>query len=251
MSMATPLPARMATRRGATERAMNLSTTYLGLHLTHPFMVGASPLVDHLDTVRRLEDGGSAAIVFHSLFEEQVTMAASGRIHHMDPLDEQFAAVLSDFPAPDRYALAPDEYLEQVRRVKAAVKIPVIASLNGTTAESWLRFALSIEQAGADALELNMYEVVSDADQSATAVEALIRDIVVELKRRLKIPIAVKLSPFFTAFGNFAHQLDKAGADGLVLFNRFHQPDIDVREDRKSTRLNSSHSDRSRMPSSA
>ena len=129
---------------------MNLSTTYLGLHLAHPFMVGASPLVDHLDTVRQLEDGGSAAIVLHSLFEEQITMAASGRIHHMDPFDKEFAALLSDFPASDRYAFAPDEYLEHLRRVKAAVKIPVIASLNGTTAESWLRFALRIEQAGAD-----------------------------------------------------------------------------------------------------
>ena len=216
---------------------MDLSTTYLGLQLAHPFMIGASPLPDHLDTVRSLEDGGSAAIVFRSLFEEQITMAASGRIHHMDPLDKEFAAVLSDFPAPDRYTLAPDEYLEQLRRIKAAVKIPVVASLNGTTAESWLRFALSIEQAGADALELNMYEVVSDMDQSATAVETLIRDVLIDLKRRLKIPIAVKLSPFFTAFGNFAHQLDKAGADGLVLFNRFYQPDIDVRELTATPRL--------------
>ena len=216
---------------------MDLSTTYLGLQLAHPFMIGASPLPDHLDTVRRLEDGGSAAIVFRSLFEEQITMAASGRIHHMDPLDKQFAALLSDFPPPDRYALAPDEYLEQLRRVKAAVNIPVVASLNGTTAESWLRFALSIEQAGADALELNMYEVVSDVDQSATAVETLIRDVVVDLKCRLKIPIAVKLTPFFTAFGNFAHQLDKAGADGLVLFNRFYQPDIDIRELTATPRL--------------
>lgn len=209
---------------------MNLATTYLGLPLAHPFMVGASHLADHLDTVRQLEDGGCSAIVFRSLFEEQITMAASGRIHHVDLFDKEFAAMLSDFPALDRYAFAPDEYLEHLRRMKAAVKIPVIASLNGTTAESWLRFALSIEQAGADALELNMYEVVSDPAQSATAVEALIRDVVVDLKRDLKIPIAVKLSPFFTAFGNFAHQLDKASADGLVLFNRFYQPDINIRE---------------------
>ncbi len=209
---------------------MNLSTTYLGLTLAHPFMIGASPLIDHLDTVRRLEDGGAAAIVLHSLFEEQITMAQSGQIHHMDPLDKQFAGSLADFPLPERYALAPDEYLEHLRRVKAAVKIPVIASLNGTTAESWLKFALSIEEAGADALELNMYQIVADPDQSGLAIESEIRDVVLDLKRGLKIPIAVKLSPFFTAFSQFAHQLDKAGADGLVMFNRFYQPDIDIRE---------------------
>ncbi len=207
---------------------MNLSTTYLGLTLDHPFMVGASPLVDHLDTVKRLEDGGSAAIVLHSLFEEQITMTASGRIHQMDPFDKQFAGALSGFPLPERYALSPDEYLEHLRRVKAAVRVPVIASLNGMTAESWVRFAASIEQAGADALELNMYEVVTDPDLSAAVVETQIRNVVVELKRHIRIPIAVKLSPFFTAFGHMAHQLDGAGADGLVLFNRFYQPDIDV-----------------------
>ena len=209
---------------------LDLSTSYLGLRLAHPFMVGASPLADDLDTVRRLEDGGAAALVLRSLFEEQVTLAESGLIHHMDPLDRQFAGVLSHFPETDRYTLAPDTYLEHLHLVKAAVRIPVIASLNGITAESWLKFAHQIEQAGADALELNMYEVVTDPSQSAAAVESRIRTIVVDLKRSVKLPIAVKLSPFFTAFGHFAHQLDKAGADGLVLFNRFYQPDIDVDE---------------------
>jgi dihydroorotate dehydrogenase (fumarate) len=207
---------------------MNLSTTYLGLTLAHPFMAGASPLGDRLETVRRLEDGGAAAIVLRSLFEEQITMAQAGQIHHKDPFDKQFAGTLADFPVPECYPLAPDEYLEHLRRVKAAVKVPVVASLNGTTAESWLKFALNIEQAGADALELNMYEIVADPNQPGMAIETEIRNVVVELKRALKIPIAVKLSPFFTAFGQFAHQLDKAGADGLVLFNRFYQPDIDV-----------------------
>lgn len=209
---------------------MDLSTSYLGLRLSHPFMVGASPLVDHLDTVRRLEDGGSAAIVLPSLFEEQITMAQSGKIREMDPLDDRFAALLADFPAPDRYALSPEEYLEHLRRVKAAVKVPVIASLNGITAGPWLKVASSLEQAGADALELNMYEVVTDPNQSGAAIEGRIRDIVVELKRLVKMPIAVKLSPFFTAFGHVAHGLDQAGADGLIMFNRFYQPDIDVHE---------------------
>jgi len=207
---------------------MNLSTTYLGLTLAHPFMVGASPLVDHLDTVRRLEDGGSAAIVLHSLFEEQISMAESGRIHQMDPFEKQFADALSGFPLPERYALSPDEYLEHLRRVKAAVHVPVIASLNGMTAETWLKFAMNIEQAGADALELNMYSVVTEPGQSGLLIETEIRNVVVELKRHLRIPIAVKLSPFFTAFGDVARQLDSAHADGLILFNRFYQPDIDV-----------------------
>ena len=207
---------------------MNLSTQYLGLTLAHPFMVGASPLVDHLDTVKRLEDGGSSAIVLHSLFEEQISMAESGRIHQMDPFEKQFADALSGFPLPERYALSPDQYLEHLRRVKAAVRIPVIASLNGMTAEGWLKFATRMEQAGADALELNMYEMAAEPGQSGATIEREIRNVVVELKRSITIPIALKLSPFFTAFGDVAHQLDRAGADGLVLFNRFYQPDIDV-----------------------
>jgi len=206
----------------------NLTTTYLGLTLAHPFMVGASPLADHLDTVKRLEDGGSSALVLHSLFEEQISLAESGRIHHMDPLEKQFADALSGFPLPERYALSPHEYLEHLRRVKSAVHIPVIASLNGMTAEAWLKFATSIEQAGADALELNMYEVATEPSDSGAGIEKQIRNVVEELKRHLTIPIAVKLSPFFTAFGEMAHRLDQARADGLILFNRFYQPDIDV-----------------------
>jgi dihydroorotate dehydrogenase (fumarate) len=207
---------------------MNLETRYLGLTLAHPFMVGASPLADHLDTAKRLEDGGAAAIVLRSLFEEQITMAESARIHQMDPFDKQFANAISGFPRPETYPLAPAEYLEHLRRVKDAVRIPVIASLNGMTGESWVRFATSIEQAGADALELNIYEMATDPDDSALAIEARIRDVVVDLKRSIRMPIAVKLGPFFTAFGHVARQLDRSGADGLVLFNRFYQPDIDV-----------------------
>jgi dihydroorotate dehydrogenase (fumarate) len=208
---------------------IDLSTSYLGLKLANPFMTGASPLGEHLDTVRRLEDAGCAAIVLHSLFEEQITQAESGRIYRMDPLDRRFATVLSYFPEPDAYALSPDEYLEHVRRVKAAVKVPVLASLNGSTAEYWLKFATLVEQAGADGIELNMYEIVTDLDQTAVGVENELTRTVEDLKSELKIPVAVKLSPFFTAIGNLARTLDRAGADGLVLFNRFLQPDIDVR----------------------
>jgi dihydroorotate dehydrogenase (fumarate) len=178
-------------------------------------MVGASPLVDHLDTVRRLEDAGTAAIVMHSLFEEQITAARSGRIRHLDPLNAQFAPVLSYFPEPERYALGPDEYLEQLRRIKAPVKVPVLASLNGTSGETWLTFAQQIQQAGADALELNMYDVVVDPRQSGAEIEHSLMQVVHELKRELKIPVAMKLSPFFTAFGHVADELDRAGADGL------------------------------------
>jgi dihydroorotate dehydrogenase (fumarate) len=209
--------------------SIDLSTTYLGLHLANPFMTGASPLADHLDTVRRLEDAGCAGIVLHSLFEEQISQAESGRIRHMDPLDRQFATALSYFPEPDVYALGPHEYLEHLRHVKEAVKIPIIGSLNGTTAEAWLKFAKLIEQAGADALELNMYEVVTEPDQTALAVESRLRQIVQDLKHEVKIPIAVKVSSFFTAFANVARELERAGANGLVLFNRFLQPDIDIR----------------------
>lgn len=208
---------------------MDMTTSYLGLRLPHPFMVGASPLAWHLDTIKRLEDAGCAAIVLHSLFEEQITMSARGRIRHMDPLDPQFAERLAPFPADHEYPLGPDEYARHLSRVKGAVKIPVIGSLNGTSAESWLTFSRIIEQAGADALELNLYEVVTDLAVPSAAIEHQLCHGVMDLKRVLKIPIAVKVSPFFAAFGNVAQRLDAAGADGLVMFNRFYQPDIDIR----------------------
>lgn len=208
----------------------DLTTRYLGCTLAHPFMLGASPLADDLDVVRRLEDAGCAAVVVRSLFEEQVTVAQTGRIHHLDPLDPRFADVLSYFPETNRYSFGPDEYLEHVRRIKAAVRLPVFASLNGTSGETWLSIAGDIERAGADALEINMYSVIADPHQSAASIESDLVHVVRELKAVLTIPVAVKLSPFFTALSNVAHQLEEAGADSLVLFNRFYQPDIDVRQ---------------------
>lgn len=208
---------------------MDTSTSYLGLKLPHPFMAGASPMGQHLDGVKRLEDAGCAAVVLHSLFEEQITRSQTGRVRHMDASDAQFAQTLAHFPEPAEYALSPDDYAAHVSRVKAAVAIPVVASMNGSSAESWLRFARVLEQAGADALELNLYEVVTDLGTPAVAVEKQLAGIVSDVKRLVKIPVAVKLSPYFTAFGNVARQLDDAGADGLVIFNRFYQPDIDVR----------------------
>jgi dihydroorotate dehydrogenase (fumarate) len=208
---------------------MQTETSYLGFRLPHPFIAGASPFGHRLDTVRKLEDAGCAAIVLHSLFEEQITMSTEGRIHHMDASNHDFAAALGHFPVADDYALSPDAYAEHVYRVKQAVRIPVIGSLNGTSAESWMKFAVIIEQAGADALELNLYDVITDLAVPAAAVERQFAHIVTQLKRLLRVPVAVKVSPFFTAFGNMARQLEAAGADGLVLFNRFYQPDIDIR----------------------
>jgi dihydroorotate dehydrogenase (fumarate) len=208
---------------------MDTTTSYLGFRLPHPFVAGASPLGAHLDSIKRLEDAGCAAVVLHSLFEEQITLASVGRIHQKDPLDAQFSYELAGYPSASEYPLSPDRYAEHIRLVKQAVKIPVIASLNGTSAASWLKFASIIEQAGADALELNLYEVVTDLDTSTAAVERQLFDVTTELKRVLRIPIAVKVSPFYAAFGHIARHLDRAGADGIVLFNRFYQPDIDVK----------------------
>ena len=207
---------------------MNLSTKYLGLTLAHPFVAGASPLARDLDHAKRLEDGGAAAIVLHSLFEEQITLRDTGRVHQMDPTDADAAPLLASYPGEDDYALDPDHYLDHVRRLKDALKIPIIGSLNGVTGQSWLKTAAEIAQAGADALELNMYEVAADPEDSGVAIELRIRNVTAELKSLLAIPVAVKLSPYFTAFGHVARRLDAAGADGLVLFNRFYQPDIDL-----------------------
>jgi dihydroorotate dehydrogenase (fumarate) len=216
---------------------MDTSTSYLGFRLPHPFIAGASPLGYHLDSVKRLEDAGCAAVVLPSLFEEQISPTLGTGIRGLVPSDPAFGETLRHFPAPSDYPLTPDGYAEHVSRVKAAVGMPVIASLNGTSAQAWLKFARVIEQAGADALELNMYEVVTDLDVSGTAVEHELATVVTDLKRYLTIPIAVKLSPFFTAFGNVARRLDAAGADALVLFNRFYQPDIDVDTARATPRV--------------
>lgn len=206
---------------------MDLSTQYLGLTLPHPLLPGASPMVDDLDTVRRLADAGAPAVVMHSLFEEQIHGERSRTLHDLDAHADASAEALTYFPRPEEFALRPDAYLEQIRRIKAATGLPVIGSLNGTTVSGWLEHAALIEQAGAAALELNVYRVVTDPDEPGAAVEARIIDILSAVKQRVRIPVAVKLSPFFSSLPSFARRLDEAGADGLVLFNRFYQPDID------------------------
>jgi dihydroorotate dehydrogenase (fumarate) len=209
---------------------MDLSTSYLGFSLPHPFMPGASPLVDDLDTVRQLEDAGAAAIVMRSLFEEQITGEQVSRIHGMEEHAESFAEARSYFPDPEQFALGPEEYLEQVRLVKKTVGVPVIASLNGNTEGGWVDHAGLIAEAGADALELNVYELPTDPGRSGEEVEARTVALVRAVKECAALPLAVKLSPFYSSLPNLAARLAEAGAAGLVLFNRFYQPDIDVEE---------------------
>jgi dihydroorotate dehydrogenase (fumarate) len=209
---------------------MDLSTTYLGLKLPHPIMPGASPLVDHLDLVKRLEDAGAAAITMHSLFEEQITREQQGMVYHMELLDHGSAEALSYFPQAGEFRLGPYQYLEQIRLVKQTVKVPVIGSLNGTTPEGWLEYAKLIEQAGADALELNVYHVAADPAETGASVEKRVIEVVRAGKASVKIPIAVKLSPFSPSVSHLAAQPDLLGVEGLVLFNRFYQPDFDLQE---------------------
>lgn len=209
---------------------MDLSTTYLGLSLPHPLVVGASPLCDDLDAVRRLEDAGAAAIVMHSVFEEQISRDHDHSRDHLDSHLDAFSEASSFLPQNVEFRLEPHQYLEQIRRLRAAVQMPVIASLNGVTASGWLDYAKLIEEAGAHALELNPYYVASDPKEDSLAVERRTIEIVGTVKRAVTIPVAVKLSPFYSALSHLALELENAGADALVLFNRFYQPDIDVVE---------------------
>ena len=206
---------------------MDLRTTYLGLELPHPLMPGASPLADDLDTVRRLEDAGAAAIVLRSLFEEQIRREQLRTFIHTEPHGESFAEALCYFPRPEAFMLGPEDYIQHLGRVGEAVHIPVIASLNGTTRGGWLEYARAIVQAGASALELNVYSVPCSTEEAAADVESSTIELVRELKASIPIPLAVKLSPFYTSLPHFVSKLEQVGADGLVLFNRFYQPEID------------------------
>jgi dihydroorotate dehydrogenase (fumarate) len=209
---------------------MDLSTTYLGLKLPHPLMPGASPLVDDLDAVKRLEDAGAAAIVMHSLFEEQIVGEQFAQEHFVDAHAHAHPEAGTYFPKPEDYRLGPHDYLEQIAKIKKAVAVPVIASLNGTTPGGWLGHARLIEEAGADALELNFYSVATDPEESSGQIEERVIDILRSVKKTIRIPVAVKLSPFYTGLAHFAGNLQASGADGLVLFNRFYQPDLDIEE---------------------
>lgn len=206
---------------------MDLTTTYLGLRLAHPLMPSASPLVDDLAVVRRLEDAGASAIVMHSLFEEQITQEGLAEQRVIEEHSESNAEALTYFPRASTFVLGPDTYLEQIRRIRAAVSVPVIASLNGTSAGGWIEYARLMQDAGAHALELNVYAIPTDPTDDAQAVEHRVIEAVRAVRGAITIPFAVKLSPFYSSLPHLMTRIAEAGADGAVLFNRFYQPDID------------------------
>lgn len=207
----------------------NLSSTYMGFSLRNPLIVGSSPLTENLDAVKQFEDEGAGALVLPSLYEEEITGEQMADFFSSEMYDDSFPEASSYLPEPDS-APGPDEYLEHLRRVKQTVSIPVIASLNGSTPGGWLSHARLMEQAGADGIELHLYHAASDPAFSSAEVETQMLEVVQQVKGELRIPVAVKLSPLFTAFANFALQLDAAGADAIVLFTRFHKIDFDVIE---------------------
>ena len=207
---------------------MDLSTQYLKFNLKNPFVVSASPLSEKLPNIRMMEDCGASAVVLYSLFEEQLEQEQQEIDRHLEEGSESFAEALSYVPKPFEYRSGPAEYLDLIARAKMAVDIPIIASLNGYSMGGWTDFASMIGEAGADALELNIYYIPSNLDMTGVEVEQEYIDILQQVKERVKIPVAVKLSPYFSNLANMAQKLDKAGADALVLFNRFYQPDIDL-----------------------
>lgn len=207
---------------------MDLTTTYLGMKLRTPLVPSASPLSEEIGDIRRMEDAGAAAVALYSLFEEQLRRERLELHHHLTQGTESFAEAITYFPEPDEFHLGPESYLEHIRRAKEAVDIPVIASLNGASVGGWIDYARLIEQAGADAIELNIYYIPADPALTGAEVEQTYIDILKAVKSVVKVPVSLKLSAFFSNMANMARQLDDAGADALVLFNRFYQPDIDL-----------------------
>ncbi len=210
------------------ERCMDLSTNYLGLHLNNPIVPSASPLSRSVDSMKRLEDAGAAAIVMYSLFEEQIAHEAAELDHYLNYGTESYAEALTYFPEPKEYNLGPDEYVELLHKAKQALAIPVIGSLNGVSVGGWIDYAKKIQQAGADAIELNVYYIPTDPELTGAEVEDRYLEVLHAVKQEITIPVAMKLSPFFSSMAHVAKRLDMAGANGLVLFNRFYQPDIDL-----------------------
>lgn len=209
---------------------VDLSTNYLGLKLHSPLVVSASPLSRDVDGICRLEEAGASAIVLYSLFEEQLRQEEADLEYHLAAGTESFAESLTYFPQASEFHTGPEGYLNHIRKAKSSVRIPIIASLNGSTLGGWTKFAAQIERAGADAIECNIYYIPTDPKLTAEDVEKTYLDIVCAVKSSVTIPVAVKLSPFFSNMAAMAHRLDQAGADALVLFNRFYQPDIDLEE---------------------
>lgn len=207
---------------------IDLTTSYLGLSLKNPLVAAASPLSKKLSNVRKLEDAGVSAVVMYSLFEEQISHESRALDYFLSRGTESFAEALSYFPEMERYNIGPEEYLSLIQKLKSSIDIPVIASLNGVSTGGWVEYAHRMQQAGADALELNIYYIPTDFDITGMDLEESFVNLVADLRKQIHIPLAVKLSPFFTALPNLAKRLVEAGAGGLVLFNRFYQPDLDI-----------------------
>ncbi|HEV3275883.1 MAG TPA: dihydroorotate dehydrogenase-like protein [Terriglobia bacterium] len=220
----------------------DLATTYLGLKLKNPLVASASPLTEDLGNIKKMEDAGAAAVVFHSLFEEQINLESHELDRFLGAGTESFPESLTYLPELNWYNRGPDGYLEHLSQAKRAIRIPIIASLNGASPGGWTRYARKMEQAGADALELNIYFVAADPDMTSAEVERTYCELVREVTSTVKIPVAVKLSPYFSAMANMACRLDHAGAKGLVLFNRFYQPDFDLEKLEVTPRLTLSSS---------
>jgi dihydroorotate dehydrogenase (fumarate) len=207
---------------------MDLSTRYMGMNLRSPLVPSASPLSDQIDGIRRMEDSGAAAVVLYSLFEEQITRESEALQQQLAYGTESFAEALTYLPEPGEFHVGPEEYLNHIRRAKEAVRIPIIASLNGSTIGGWVDYARKIQQAGADALELNVYYIETNMDRTALEVEQTYLDILKAVRLVVSIPVSIKLGAFFSNTAHMAKKLDQAGANALVLFNRFYQPDIDL-----------------------
>ncbi len=228
---------------------MDLRTTYLGLNLKNPLVASPSPLARELGNIRRMEDAGAAAVVLNSLFEEEINMESQALDRYLSEGTESFAEALTYFPEARSYrAIGPDAYLEHIFRAKQAVGIPIIASLNGVSTGGWIRYAKEMEGAGADALELNIYYLPTSIALSGVEVEQIYIDLVRDVRASINIPIAVKLSPYFSSTANMMHRLSEAGANGLVLFNRFYQPDLDLENLDVVPNLVLSNSDEMRLP---
>ena len=207
---------------------MDLSTKYMGLTLKNPIVPSASPLSKSVDLVKRLEDAGSSAVVVYSLFEEQITHEQKELDHYMSYGAESFAEALTYFPEQEEFNFAPDQYVKHINNLKGAVDIPIIGSLNGVSAGGWLKYAKLIEEAGADGLELNVYYIPTNPEKDGQIIEEIYLRNLIKIKKSIKIPVAMKLSPYFSSMSNMAKKLDDAGADALVMFNRFYQPDLDI-----------------------
>jgi len=207
---------------------MDLTTKYMGLKLKNPIVPSASPLSQTVESVKAMEDAGAAAVVVYSLFEEQITHESGELDHYLNYGTESYAEATSYYPEQEEYHLGPYEYLDHIANLKKATDLPIIGSLNGVSSGGWVKYAKNIEQAGADALELNVYYIPTNGNLNGSEIEKMYVDTLKSVKSQIQIPVAIKLSPFFTSMSNIAKKLDDAGADALVMFNRFYQPDFDL-----------------------